>query len=163
MSSPTTPKLLSRKELLKISEDEETHRTQKEKDLIKDSLATEAISASGNVDDAFVTNAEEALKKLVEDDPSTKAAVESFGTPGSKEYIENIKKAHAYLQIQLVKCSHELCKRDYKNGDLKLCSACKLVYYCSKKCQISDWWFHKLTCTKTKEEKEALVKLSEKK
>lgn len=30
----------------------------------------------------------------------------------------------------------------------KICSQCKIVHYCSKKCQIKDWYIHKNKCIK---------------
>lgn len=39
-------------------------------------------------------------------------------------------------------CDH--CNKD--NTDATLCGGCKLVYYCSKECQIADWKYHKPAC-----------------
>lgn len=45
------------------------------------------------------------------------------------------------------------CKKCGKEGDmraeLRRCSRCKLVWYCSETCQKGDWKNHKLSCTTT--------------
>eukprot|EP01133_Synstelium_polycarpum_P007286 gene7286-8468_t len=38
------------------------------------------------------------------------------------------------------------CQTCYKSADLKKCSRCQQVYYCSKECQIKNWQFHRSIC-----------------
>lgn len=40
------------------------------------------------------------------------------------------------------------CARCHREDQLKLCSGCRAVKYCSKECQISDWKAHKAICRK---------------
>lgn len=55
------------------------------------------------------------------------------------------------------KCSYRGANGSYRgaNGycklkiNLKLCSGCKVVKYCSKQCQKKDWINHKSKCRKT--------------
>jgi len=42
------------------------------------------------------------------------------------------------------RCFH--CKQTVKSKDIKTCSRCKFVQYCSKECQIKDWPTHKGKC-----------------
>lgn len=44
------------------------------------------------------------------------------------------------------------CQYCFKNYDKLLkCSSCRVVHYCSKKCQKSDWVVHKMYCNSCKE------------
>lgn len=43
---------------------------------------------------------------------------------------------------------YNMCEGCGKVTDLKCCSFCKEVYYCSKECQQKDWPEHKKTCVK---------------
>ncbi|EKM48441.1 uncharacterized protein PHACADRAFT_202808 [Phanerochaete carnosa HHB-10118-sp] len=47
---------------------------------------------------------------------------------------------------------HKVQGRDY-HGNLKCCSGCKLIVYCSSVCQAKDWPRHKAEC-KTESHKE---------
>jgi hypothetical protein len=38
------------------------------------------------------------------------------------------------------------CETCGKGNDLKSCSRCKNVKYCSRECQVSDWPSHKTAC-----------------
>ena len=49
----------------------------------------------------------------------------------------------AFIKIINKRC--KTCKSKNKE-DLKSCSVCKIVYYCSKECQRKDWKDHKLEC-----------------
>jgi hypothetical protein len=60
-----------------------------------------------------------------------------------------IEEGHMYL------CGY--CKT--KSYDLKRCSGCRLVSYCSKACQSSAWPDHSLTCTKLNRKKNMLIKI----
>lgn len=44
------------------------------------------------------------------------------------------------------KCNKYQCKDKHKFQKLKLCKMCKIVRYCSKKCQKIDWSNHKRKC-----------------
>lgn len=43
----------------------------------------------------------------------------------------------------------KVCKTCGKGENIKSCSTCKRIYYCSKICQKNDWKNHKINCTKT--------------
>jgi hypothetical protein len=43
-------------------------------------------------------------------------------------------------------CAKEKC---CNRIDLKYCRGCKIVFYCSKECQRSEWSFHKRFCSKS--------------
>ena len=44
-------------------------------------------------------------------------------------------------------CANEDCgKIETAYGQYSACAACKLVYYCSKECQVSAWRSHKKQC-----------------
>ena len=42
-------------------------------------------------------------------------------------------------------CQCIFCKK-HSEKVMKKCSRCKLVYYCDKNCQQSDWPNHKINC-----------------
>ena len=53
-----------------------------------------------------------------------------------------------------------ICSCCYKNFEkVQRCSKCKIVKYCSKKCQISDWVYHKKECSKLFLEKQQELQL----
>ena len=39
-----------------------------------------------------------------------------------------------------------LCGADARSGPLKVCSACRVIHYCSPACQRADWRRHKGEC-----------------
>ncbi|TBU40602.1 hypothetical protein BD309DRAFT_967143 [Dichomitus squalens] len=47
----------------------------------------------------------------------------------------------------LAEC-HRCRKQRSISGELRRCSGCKIVYYCSEACQKSDWKSHKLDCNR---------------
>ena len=47
----------------------------------------------------------------------------------------------------MLECAHHHCHKKSTKG-FKKCSACKKVYYCSRKCQKADWKRHKKVCCK---------------
>eukprot|EP01084_Bolivina_argentea_P089067 160789_1 len=38
-----------------------------------------------------------------------------------------------------IKCNYKYCKNDQSKCKLRLCSKCKIAYYCCKRCQKKDW------------------------
>ncbi len=57
------------------------------------------------------------------------------------------------IQVKLEIYKHQpcfVCKKD----PIQYCAICKLIYYCSSKCQISDWQKHKLSCVSFEEKVE---------
>lgn len=49
----------------------------------------------------------------------------------------------------LLKCGNDMClelERDGKENKFVRCSRCKRRYYCSQKCQKTDWTLHKREC-----------------
>ncbi|KAI0651836.1 hypothetical protein C8Q79DRAFT_61021 [Trametes meyenii] len=44
-------------------------------------------------------------------------------------------------------CSH--CRKIMTRETIKMCAGCKVMGYCSKECQKSDWKFHKTICNKS--------------
>ena len=53
---------------------------------------------------------------------------------------------HYYLPTFL-RCGHCGCGASSGDISFKVCTACKLVRYCSKRCQVEDWKLrHKVTC-----------------
>ena len=58
---------------------------------------------------------------------------------------EKYKKIFEYICYK--KCYYSNCNNiEIKRGQFKVCEKCKKQYYCCKKCQISDWKYHKLFC-----------------
>lgn len=55
---------------------------------------------------------------------------------------------HGETALQCRTCKTSL---DLEKKKILMCSACRVVYYCGKDCQVSDWKDHKRTC-KVKEE-----------
>ena len=53
-------------------------------------------------------------------------------------------KVLSHLQCAHLDCMTPLCP--WENNKPKLCSGCKLVRYCSAKCQKADWKEHKRAC-----------------
>ena len=60
-----------------------------------------------------------------------------MGTPRIRKFMSLRKKTKK-------KCSH--CGN--KQGKLKRCTGCRLVFYCNEQCQRSNWKCHKKTCKK---------------
>lgn len=56
------------------------------------------------------------------------------------------KEARAFKELKVEPV--EFCTKCSKIGDLKRCSRCKSVKYCSTDCQKSDWATHKAICAK---------------
>ena len=48
-------------------------------------------------------------------------------------------------------CAYQDCNT-WPQDQLKHCSVCKDVYYCSKTCQINDWKEHQKSCENKKYE-----------
>ncbi|CAA0827867.1 Histone-lysine N-methyltransferase ASHR1 [Striga hermonthica] len=54
------------------------------------------------------------------------------------------------------------CEWCFSSADLKKCSACHVVWYCSSKCQKSDWKMHSVECSALKKvDKERLKSLTQ--
>lgn len=58
---------------------------------------------------------------------------------------EEIVKTEAHLDKDKKTSKSSLCQVCFKATDAK-CSGCKKIYYCSAKCQKTDWHNHKLVC-----------------
>lgn len=107
------------------------------------------------VDKAFQVNCPEIIEYLLQNSKDPRQLLARFPfeylNPTSHlfryfmdlAYIETSKKR--VLTEAQNRCAQ--CKSD--NCELR-CSGCKLVYYCSKKCQNAHWKFHKNMCFKPK-------------
>merc|ERR1712062_399432 len=56
--------------------------------------------------------------------------------------------SHCHDERPVEKCSYYLCEKvEESPGQFKSCARCRLVHYCSKKCQKKDWKIsHKKFC-----------------
>ena len=54
----------------------------------------------------------------------------------------------AGMQNQSISYNTKSCNNCGKMENLKLCSRCRSVFYCSVDCQRSHWKQHKKTCNK---------------
>ena len=85
-------------------------------------------------------------KRLKEVDFST-----ADGKEDGSELItvhETKAKVFADQRYSSIQCGQ--CKKSEDDDDelFRKCSRCKLVYYCSRNCQVAHWKTHKTTCTK---------------
>ncbi|KAF2078153.1 hypothetical protein CYY_000537 [Polysphondylium violaceum] len=53
---------------------------------------------------------------------------------------------NAKSSSSLIKVCQTCFHKNQNNKPLRKCSSCKMVYYCSKECQIKNWSFHKAIC-----------------
>lgn len=53
---------------------------------------------------------------------------------------------HTSEMIKVSTGSSPCCSICSKEGEMKRCSGCKMVFYCSPECQMKDWKSHKLIC-----------------
>eukprot|EP01084_Bolivina_argentea_P298237 513922_1 len=61
--------------------------------------------------------------------------------------ILHLLKQKRYQIRKYKRCGNENCEIDIcSHNGFKLCSQCKIVYYCSKRCQKRDWSHHRLQC-----------------
>lgn len=64
-------------------------------------------------------------------------------------FVEIIQKdSQSSKVVQEYMKSEMYCSRCEKVEDLKQCSQCKMIYYCSPECQELDWSKHKELCNK---------------
>eukprot|EP01080_Neovahlkampfia_damariscottae_P003061 gene3061-5231_t len=83
---------------------------------------------------AEISQSYEKLKKTYSNE------VDKYTSPFiSKLYSEEI-------NTNSIFCSNLICRKVLSLDTIFRCSKCKLIYYCSKRCQISDWSFHKCHC-----------------
>ncbi|GMI00942.1 hypothetical protein TrLO_g12173 [Triparma laevis f. longispina] len=77
----------------------------------------------------------------------------------AKEYVEGLKKKEIEEEEELIEkvetfevsenvSEERKCEACEKEG-AKKCSRCKVVWYCSKDCQVKDWKIHKKICKQT--------------
>ncbi|KAL4447329.1 hypothetical protein ABPG77_007362 [Micractinium sp. CCAP 211/92] len=70
---------------------------------------------------------------------------------GSKTPEEQV--AELRRQQWNMQCSNPLCRKLAEVGTkYKLCSRCKVAFYCCEECQVEDWALHKVDCPKLAEE-----------
>jgi ubiquitin carboxyl-terminal hydrolase 4/11/15 len=109
----------------------------------------------------------EALKKTAAKPKSVVlggSELEEAGTLGDVGLAEGdvlmleFKKANDTWHFLSEKEASESCAFCQTHFDLKLCSACKIVKYCSAKCQSRHFPIHKLECKRPKAQKEAAVR-----
>lgn len=91
--------------------------------------------------------------------PEYRTEVDNIRHDSSKDFVQGVRKLAVKgsracdMDLSLRKCS--LCNMQEKDlppteagevATLMKCGACKVVYYCSKTCQTSDWKQHKKSC-----------------
>lgn len=62
------------------------------------------------------------------------------------------KKGAGAANASVAKAAIDKCKSCEKIDDLSLCTGCRLVSYCSTKCQHGDWSNHRDFCKQAKDE-----------
>lgn len=79
------------------------------------------------------------------DEKSNNHLLKSAGV--AMKYVSNqIEEINIPKFLNFRKCN--TCNRKDKNYEFKHCARCRDKYYCSKKCQISDWEEHRKICRK---------------
>ncbi|KAJ6577700.1 hypothetical protein B0H19DRAFT_567652 [Mycena capillaripes] len=58
------------------------------------------------------------------------------------------------LKMEGKRCSNRFCNKAVKEGQVKVCSACKTTIYCSPQCAKLTWWCHKQGCAAQKRDEE---------
>jgi len=88
------------------------------------------------------------FQKLVSDDPSMNILARQI-KKALKQNKNSSQNVNTFKQV-LKKCSYAKCENmETQPQQFKQCTACRLVSYCSKKCQVKDWKFiHKSQCKK---------------
>lgn len=65
----------------------------------------------------------------------------------SPECVRHLNKRHKRCPKHRKIKYHKICVNcETKSENMKKCSRCKVVYYCSSKCQRADWKKHKKIC-----------------
>ena len=86
--------------------------------------------------------------------------VSLYGINNEEEMIKKLNEIFLYMRTESEICENEIrngasvitgfsfpcevCKKSF--SDIKKCSACNMIYYCSISCQRKDWPKHKLKC-----------------
>merc|ERR1712129_656881 len=81
------------------------------------------------------------LIRLVDDCQFEDTMVDDFVTKSPNHNFEKMKSQHAQLSKiwkQKIRCGNVICGNVNSRNEFKLCSGCKVVSYCSAKCQKYD-------------------------
>ena len=95
----------------------------------------------------------DASKTLVENRKYVLSRPDLFGSMTYTAKLENGKGISHVSKGEVVPPERVLlpcaaCKKIFQEKELKKCAKCRITKYCSKKCQVSHWALHKLTCTR---------------
>lgn len=116
---------------------------------VVDSIPSMCVSRFFVVNHINEPEYDEALDLLLKHNPKPRNYIDIIAIRIFCEVKSTTKKA-AKLRQHFPKNAYECERTGCRRRAPKRCTACASVYYCSQKCQQTDWKFHKLACKKKK-------------
>ena len=88
--------------------------------------------------------------------------IAAFGSPGNDRFVKRLDKMIRGMSMELhamkwqeMQCQNAECSVKRKDKELWKCAKCRVVRYCSRKCQKKDHLSHKLDCNRIMQMRQA--------
>lgn len=115
---------------------------------LRESVKATEIKRGAN---CFDLNGVPCTKPLDEEEIKTvKELYESINVADREQMKAALKRIKHYAASK-INFMNESCQKCGKEANLKKCSGCKFIRYCSQECQKNDWTRHKLKCSALKQ------------